>query len=269
MLLASGSAIGPPWAGAQTESDPPTEALQVPFPETTTDERGTVDCDIVGTHGRDTLTGNNGRDVICGLAGNDTLIGLGGNDTLDGGPGNDDLAGGAGNDTLSGGEGSDTCRQALGTGPEHSCEWPNPLETCPVPTGTVYDDFGDPRGDHTHQGNDITAKKGAKIYAPFSGKLEKSRSGDGGLQEIVTGDKGYVFNAHLSKTTRDRHVKTGDVIGYVGSTGNAGSINHDHFEWHPDGKDAVDPNPYLKKVCRNSSRTPDDGVPEPDLSTAL
>jgi murein DD-endopeptidase MepM/ murein hydrolase activator NlpD len=219
--------------------------------------RGTSGCDIVGTQGRDTLTGHDGSDVICGLGGNDTIDGLGGDDTLKGGPGNDDISGGPGDDTFYGGLGSDTCRQDLGTGAINSCEWPNPLEMCPVPTGTVYDNFGDPRVGHTHQGDDILAKKGAKIFAPFGGKLEKGHSGDGGNEEFVYGDKGFVFNAHLSKTTKDRRVHTGDVIGFVGSTGNAGTTNHDHFEWHPDNKDAVDPFPYLKKVCNKTHRTPD------------
>ena len=41
-----------------------------------------------------------------------------------------------------------------------------------------------------------------------------------------------MYNAHLSAYGQLGPVEAGDVIGYVGATGDAGA-NHDHFEWHP------------------------------------
>ena len=101
---------------------------------------------------------------------------------------------------------------------------------------------------HIHEGNDIMASTGTPIVAPFDGTAVAAPNKLGGQSVIVYGDQGYVYNAHLSAYGQLGAVKTGDVIGYVGSTGDAGGP-HDHFEWHPGNGAAVDPYPFLMAVC--------------------
>lgn len=131
-----------------------------------------------------------------------------------------------------------------------------PFAVCPVgDPHAVGDDFGiwvhKPKkwgGDHIHEGNDIMAPEGTPIYAPFDGVAFESTNHIGGTSVSVKGEYGYVYNAHLSRLGQLGPVQTGDVIGYVGHTGDT-SASHDHFEWHPNNGPAVDPNDFLMLVC--------------------
>src|SRR5439155_18384866 len=144
-----------------------------------------------------------------------------------------------------------------------------PLKVCPVRgRGSFSDDFGAPRysgGFHLHQGNDMFAAFGTPIVAPFDGRSVQAPNKLGGLAVIVYGAQGYVYNAHLAAYGKLGEVKTGEVVGFVGNTGDAaGGPWHDHFEWHPaqvparahmspygvsDLEGAVDPFPYLMAAC--------------------
>lgn len=130
-----------------------------------------------------------------------------------------------------------------------------PFYWCPVGAPRSYiDDFGFPRVGHTHQGNDIFAATGTPIHAPFAGTAEEGSDGLGGIVVHVyaSGNADYVYNAHLVKHAGvdGQLVKPGDIIGYVGNTGNAaGTPPHDHFEYHPGGGSAVSPYVYLNEVC--------------------
>jgi peptidoglycan LD-endopeptidase LytH len=125
------------------------------------------------------------------------------------------------------------------------------FQVCPVdPPHHYVDDFGAPRAGHTHQGNDIMAPYGTPIRAPFPGTTKVSNSYAGGLAVYVHGSKGFVYNAHMSRTAKLGTVKAGTIIGYVGQSGNARyTAPHDHFEWHPGNGAAISPFPYLNQVC--------------------
>ncbi len=121
------------------------------------------------------------------------------------------------------------------------------------------DDFGVPRADTIwHHGNDIFAPLGAPVLAVSDGTLFLvGWNTIGGNRLWVRDLQGNEFYyAHLSAYSplaRDgAHVHAGDVIGFVGNTGDAeGTPTHLHFEIHPvellwKGYDGVvDPYPYL------------------------
>jgi peptidoglycan LD-endopeptidase LytH len=125
------------------------------------------------------------------------------------------------------------------------------IQVCPVAGPVSFvDSFGWPRDGHTHQGTDMIAPYGTPVVAAHAGTVSRSSSSSGGLQAFVHGSAGYSFYAHLSGySSASGSVGAGTVIGYVGSTGNAGATNHLHFEWHPGGGAAVNPYPYLVAVC--------------------
>ncbi len=79
-----------------------------------------------------------------------------------------------------------------------------------------------------------------------------SLSGNLWKLEALTGGTYYTY-AHLSGfapgLVKGSKVVKGQVIGYVGDTGNPGAGNyHLHFEVHPGGGSAVDPLPLLRPV---------------------
>ncbi len=129
----------------------------------------------------------------------------------------------------------------------------------PEPRCDILDNFGDARsGGRSHEGVDILATLGQEVYAVADGVLvtqaDASASLSGNAWGLVADENGtYYFFAHLSRFAEglklgDR-VRRGQVIGYVGDTGNPGPGNyHLHFEVHPGGQRAaaVDPLPLLE-----------------------
>ena len=109
--------------------------------------------------------------------------------------------------------------------------------------------FGPPF--HLHEGTDIFAARGTPVRAPFAGVVRFEDSGLGGKGAYVTVPDGtYYYMAHLDsfspKFRSGSAVKQGDVVGFVGDSGNAaGGSPHVHFEIHPRGGAAVNPKPIL------------------------
>ena len=125
---------------------------------------------------------------------------------------------------------------------------------CPVRGPHHFtDDWGDARTGHRHQGNDILSPYGTPVVAVISGTIKTDYSSAGGISLYLRGTDGNeYFYAHNSRNVAvtGQHVVTGQVIAYVGNTGNArGGPTHVHFERHPGGGPAVDPYPFLRRIC--------------------
>jgi murein DD-endopeptidase MepM/ murein hydrolase activator NlpD len=125
------------------------------------------------------------------------------------------------------------------------------IQTCPVAGNTSFvDSFGWPRpGGRTHQGIDLIAAYGTPVVAVAPGTARTASSVLGGYGVVVEHPNGdWTFYAHLSSYGTLGSVSTGTVIGYVGSTGDT-TVNHLHFEYHPNGGAAVNPYSMLLAVC--------------------
>jgi hypothetical protein len=134
----------------------------------------------------------------------------------------------------------------------------DPVDNLPIPIlfGVSLDDltdnFGDPRdgGARIHQGLDMLAPEGTPIVSPTEAVVirisEGSRSGD----YVTTANPGgerfvYMHLMAIADIDEGDVLDVGDLIGYVGDTGNAlGGPAHLHFEIR-DGREATDPLPRL------------------------
>jgi murein DD-endopeptidase MepM/ murein hydrolase activator NlpD len=126
---------------------------------------------------------------------------------------------------------------------------------------SFVDTFGAPRGDVSggwHHGDDIFAPLGAPVLAVAAGTVfSVGWNKVGGNRVWLRDGQGNLFYyAHLSAFTplavNGSKVNAGDVLGFVGNTGDAqGTPTHLHFEIHPVGliglgyDGAVDPTTYL------------------------
>jgi peptidoglycan LD-endopeptidase LytH len=119
---------------------------------------------------------------------------------------------------------------------------------------SFVDSWGAARsGGRRHEGTDVMAPYGARVFAFVDGVVSReSTSTNGGIQLYLQGDNGVeYFYAHLSRYAvgTGTRVQAGQLVAYNGQTGNARyTAPHTHFEVHLNGG-PVNPYPYLKRAC--------------------
>jgi murein DD-endopeptidase MepM/ murein hydrolase activator NlpD len=114
---------------------------------------------------------------------------------------------------------------------------------------------------HLHVGLDIFAPGGTPVVSPFSAVVTQKVDDPvmSGLAVGVTDGHGIkYFYAHLSGFAAGlhigEHVASGQVLGYVGNSGDArGGPTHLHFQIEP-GRTAVPPKPYVDRWLRQAER---------------
>lgn len=145
---------------------------------------------------------------------------------------------------------------------------------------TYQDDFGDPRGQGGHQGNDIMAPRRALAIAAEGGRVEfHTGSWRAGCMLYLHGRSGTTYlyihlNNDLTRANDNRggcvrgvafaprlrsgqRVRRGQLLGYVGDSGDANGISpHLHFELHPNGRGAVSPYRWLEAARHVLFATP-------------
>jgi hypothetical protein len=158
--------------------------------------------------------------------------------------------------------------RALGP-PERASVSPKAAIVFPVVGAAKYiDDYGDPRGQGRHAGNDILTTWRSPVVAAEDGKIAFwTTSARAGCMLYLHGESGTTYlYIHLNNDLTAKHdnrgtcvpgvayanglrngatVKAGQQIGYNGDSGDAEGTYHLHFEVHPGGGADVDPFPYL------------------------
>jgi len=123
---------------------------------------------------------------------------------------------------------------------------------CPVAGAVGFSDtWGAARsGGRSHEGVDMIAAGGTPLVAMEAGTASFRTNGLGGNTVSLQGASGTrYYYAHLSAWEgSSRPVTRGEVIGYVGKTGNT-TVNHLHLQVHPGGGLAVNPYPYARGAC--------------------
>ena len=133
-----------------------------------------------------------------------------------------------------------------------------------------FDDWGAPRGGgtRTHTGNDIIAKKMTPLVSAINGTVQYviSPEASWGYEIALVDSEGYQYlyyhvnndtpetddgrggegNAYAPGLTRGQSVTKGQLVGWVGDSGNAeNTVPHLHFEIRGPDHQAINPYPSL------------------------
>ena len=127
-----------------------------------------------------------------------------------------------------------------------------PVPVKGVPTKSLGDTWHAERsGGRKHQGIDIFARRGTPVLSPVTGlvtDIGHDRLGGNVVRVLGPGRQVHYF-AHLDGFGPIREwqiVRAGDVIGYVGNTGNArGTPPHLHYGIYATAGGAINPYPLL------------------------
>jgi murein DD-endopeptidase MepM/ murein hydrolase activator NlpD len=106
-----------------------------------------------------------------------------------------------------------------------------------IKAGQLFDSFNQMRGAERHEAIDIMVARGTPVLAVDDGRIAKlfnSKPGGLTIYHFDPTEKLAYYYAHLDKyaagLAEGQQVKRGDLIGYVGSTGNANpAAPHLHF----------------------------------------
>jgi Peptidase family M23 len=138
---------------------------------------------------------------------------------------------------------------------------------------TYLDDYGDPRPQGSHQGNDIMGRRWQVAVAAETGRVEKVGRGGYSCYLILDGRSGteyWYIHLNNDKTRRNdneggcrngitwprglrngERVRAGEMVGYVGDSGDANGIQpHLHFEIRPNGRGSINPFTRLNRARR-------------------
>ncbi len=157
--------------------------------------------------------------------------------------------------------------------PEARSDVPSPFVFPVVGPYRYTNDFGDPRPQGRHEGNDILAPKRSPAVAVEDGKIKLwTTSARAGCMLYLYGASGTTYlyihlNNDLTKANDNKGkcvagtaywpglkdgatVVAGQPLGYVGDSGDADGTPHLHFEVHPKDGGPVNPYPYLNRATR-------------------